>query len=153
MRQRGATAVQAPPEAIFEALERDRTGLNNDDLGRNDPDCGVPYGLGYRFVTRQFHGGHICSTRNEVTVFDAPRLVVEQWEQECPARGKTVSGTLRFEVIVDRGGTTLVRDITTRSRGFAPMEALAGALCNRGRLLAKQIGMRAEALTLWTSPA
>lgn len=146
MRQRGATAVQAPPEAIFEALERDRTGLNNDDLVRHDSVGDLAYGLGYRFVTRRFHGDHICSTMTRVTAFDAPRVVFEEWEHECPLLARPAVGSQRFEIVVDQGGTILVCD--ARFPGSGPLQVFGALLCNQARGLAKEIGMRAEALVL-----
>lgn len=147
MKVRGGLGVNAPPELIFELLERERTKFENDELQHTQAVGCVPFGPGYRLRATVLHRGEQCSELRHVTVCDRPRLLHEEWEHHCKAEGMTIAGSQRFEITTDHAGTMLVVEYVQRRPGLAGLrDGILGSLCNPARVTAGQLAMRAEAL-------
>lgn len=149
MKQRCGVSVAAEPETIFGLLERDRTGLRNDELMRREPVGDRPFGPGYRYRTVEFHRGHLCLTDSVVTAFAAPFILQEEWEHRCRALAKVVTGSNRFEIVPAPAGSIVLGEFVQRTPGLARVLApLFASVRNVSRAQLTHLGMRAEAITL-----
>ncbi len=147
MKNKSGISVEAPPEAIFELLERDRTRFDNDELVSRESVGDVPFGLGYRIKAIVTHGGQKCSSTSVVTVFDPPWRLHEEWEHRCHVGRRTIIGSQRFEISVDHAGTLVVCELVERKAGLAGLtDRLFASLCNPAHAKAARLAMRAEAL-------
>lgn len=147
MKVRGGFGVKAPPEVVFELLERDRTEFKNDELEHSERVGDLPFGPGYGFRSTVLHGAEQCSVMHRVTICHPPCLLEEEWVHRCPATGKTVTGSQRFEIVTDHAGTFLVVEYVQRRPGIEGLrDSIFGSLCNPARATAARLVMRAEAL-------
>lgn len=149
MKKKSGISVAAPPDAIFDLLERDRTEFKNDELTQRGRVGDAPFGPGYRTKATVVHGGALCSSEARITICDRPRLLHEEWVHRCRHSGRTVTGSQRFEIVEDGAGAIVVCEIVQRKPGLGGLiDGINGLLCNPARRMVAHLGMRAEALAL-----
>jgi hypothetical protein len=136
----------APAETVFDLLERDRTEFKNDELIQRRALGSLCFGPGYRFEATVSHGGKRCSSITRITVCRRPFVLQEEWEHYCEVAGRKITGSQRFELLVDAAGTTLVCELAQRRPGLGgALDDLLRFSCKGASAKAAHLGMRAEA--------
>lgn len=149
MKTKAGVSVEAPPEAIFELLERDRTEFGDDEVAQRERVGDLPFGPGFMMRSRVFHKGQMCSLTHRITECRPPQVFEEEFEHRCANGGTVVKGVQRFEILSDVAGTILLSRFSQHRPGLAGLiEPLFASLCNPARIAAMRLGMRAEALAL-----
>lgn len=146
MKHRSGSPCTAPAEVVFELLERDRTEFRNDEVRRIERVGDTPFGPGYRTKATIRHSGELCTSEAWITIWDPPRVLHEEWVHHCRQSGRTLTGTMRFEVLEDPRGIVVVCETTRRRPGIDGLiDNVVGVFSNKARLTAAYLAMRAEA--------
>jgi hypothetical protein len=111
--------VDAPPEAVFSVLVRDRTEFPaNNEVHFGERVDDEPMGLGYRYKATVIHRRQRCEMQCRISAFDHARVLEESYYHRCEVAKRTVQGTLRYELMPHQGGTTLVATHRRRISGL-----------------------------------
>jgi hypothetical protein len=140
--------VDAPLEAVFSVLVRDRTEFpGNNEVHFRERVGDEPMGLGYRYKATFIHRRHRCEMQCRISAFDRARVLEESYYHRCEVGKRTVQGTLRYELMPHQGGTTLIA--THRLRISGPQGWLAAMLpqCSTLRPKLEFLASRVEATT------
>jgi hypothetical protein len=118
-REQAHVEIDAPPQAVFALLVEDRT-----DFSKNDEVCfrervgNQPMGVGYSYKSTFLHRRHRCVMHLRVSAFESPWVVEDAYFHRCEVAKRSVRGSLRYELMPNGDGTTLIATRHQRVSGL-----------------------------------